>query len=265
MIYRLSCFIHTLFQKSYNCSKRYQSISAQLIHFIILKVIFGFCIGILSGIFLTMLILYHPETSKLEAVKFFFILTGIPCLFYWLKKIVKEISLNISLTDDNEKKTWPLIRTINIELLAEFYLKKLNFTTSTNPLNIKYLDKMTLKLDQFQIQLIKPDIGPILHKIRQPLGSPDEGNDPVLYIPVENPSKYLESIMKNNVIPLTGMLDETPFLDHNFEGFYIRDLEGNTLCLFKDHHSHYNGYMWEWNYEHKIRTFIDLNFPEPDI
>ncbi len=51
---------------------------------------------------------------------------------------------------------------------------------------------------------------------------------------------------------LSEVLAETPYQNHDFDGFYVRDIDGNVLSFFNDYHDLYTPFLWDWSWEEKI-------------
>ena len=148
----------------------------------------------------------------------------------------------------------PIIRTPNFNDLKDFYINHLNFTLSEELK--ESLRKVTLEHKVFQLVLEEGPGGFTPTEAKAPLGKEIENAELVLYIPVPSATEYLNEVRNNGAHPLTEILLQTPYADHSFEGFYIRDPDNNPLCFFTDGHGPYIPKFWDWCWEPKLTNEI---------
>lgn len=109
-------------------------------------------------------------------------------------------------------------------------------------------------LGEFQMILRQGSGGPQHHLAGDHLlgEPPQEDEQIILYVPVQNVGRYYRAVLANGAEVLTGILPATPYLDHGFEGFYAEDFDHNCLCFYNDHHGPYSGEFWNWCWEPRL-------------
>ena len=132
------------------------------------------------------------------------------------------------------KSEWPVIRISNMEETLSYYTQCLNFKVLKKN-NINVLSQILIQLYDFFLILQRGKKAPMANK--------DE--PPTLFIPVPDCAEYFNQVSQTEA----RLVSDNRMIDHDFEGFYVKDNEGNRLLFFRDHHGPYDPSHWNWDWE----------------
>jgi hypothetical protein len=140
---------------------------------------------------------------------------------------------------------WPTLETRDPERVSDIYVAKLGFcVVERSP------ETITLSLAAFKLHIRRADVERMLPTKQMRSMAEPPGSSFVLYIPVPDVEVHFSVVRDADPGVQSEIVNETGYLDHSVEAFYIDDPNGHRLCFYLDHHGPYQATDW---------TF----FPEP--